>query len=214
VLVDLKNYNMEVYGELNTEILTLGISLSAKPSGHHSDRFAPGYNSLKKTIAYCMGRLAKIEPGQCVIDPMMGVGTIPIAAAQIAKHAHYIGGDIDAEALKKAIRNIKEAGVSVDVIQWNVYKLPIKTGSIDVTLSDIPFGSVAIKKNQKIYPNLFREITRITKAGGKALILSLEEGLISRVIENNEYWNLLSHYPVEFGGNQAGLYLLQRTPKS
>ena len=29
-------------------------------------------------IFFSMARLARIQPGQTVIDPMMGVGTIPI----------------------------------------------------------------------------------------------------------------------------------------
>src|SRR5688500_13874886 len=105
-----------------------------------------------------MARLAKIQPGQCILDPMVGIGTIPIEAAKVWKHAWYIGGDISGESLGKAIQNMKYAKVKIDLFQWNVCKTPLVSCSVDTIISDIPFGKrhSSNKYNQKLYPKFFR----------------------------------------------------------
>jgi tRNA G10 N-methylase Trm11 len=130
-----------------------------------------------------MARLARIQPGQTVFDPMMGVGTIPIGttriniivdnfveAAEVWKDALVLGGDIAEECVTKAVANVKDCGVHVDFVRWNVTGLPLRNGTfffypnsnflatIDVTLSDIPFGrrSGFHKQNKKLYPKMFR----------------------------------------------------------
>mmetsp|Transcript_21614 Transcript_21614/g.30217 ORF Transcript_21614/g.30217 Transcript_21614/m.30217 type:complete len:493 (+) Transcript_21614:64-1542(+) len=213
--VDLKKHDMEVLADLVGDNIVLGICLVPYLFNRH--RAHLGQTSLKPSIAYCMARLGNIQPGYCVLDPMMGIGTIPIEAAQVWKGACYIGGDISREAVEKAANNMKSANVhTLDLYQWSVYKLPLTSGSIDVVISDIPFGrrSGSFKKNQKLYPRLFREITRVIKYHGKAIILTLEKGLMKMVLHGNVFWKCSQIYPVDCGGLHVGLYVLERTDVS
>jgi len=145
------------------------------------------------------------------MDPMMGNGIIPIEAACNWENAYYIGGDIAPEKLHRALENVKEANVIVNVMKWNVAKLPFRTSLIDKIISDIPFGAKKVHSNNQLYPLLFREITRITKGHGRAVILTIENALMDAMLEKNYYWNVGSIYQVESSGLQVNIYVLERT---
>jgi hypothetical protein len=153
-----------------------------------------------------MARLARIRPGETVMDPMMGnTASIPIGKCSLFTHsiprslsveashswqsALYFGGDISPEAVEHASRNIKEATDSVswtlgelrdidftffyssmflsvqscstryiELFQWNAIKLPLMSGSIDTTITDVPTNrrQGTYKKNFHLYPRLER----------------------------------------------------------
>lgn len=90
-----------------------------------------------------------------MLDPMAGLGTIPIGILQIKvliiktlegalahPEAYFLAADNNLPALKGALTNIKNhvTGNNCDAIQWDVRKLPLKNEVVDVIISDLPFG--------------------------------------------------------------------------
>lgn len=68
--------------------------------------------------AYGLARFARLQPGDLVVDPMGGVGTIPIEASQTWPHVRYISGDIDKKDTESATINAKQfVRVSSDFLQ-------------------------------------------------------------------------------------------------
>jgi 23S rRNA G2445 N2-methylase RlmL len=49
-----------------------------------------GHGLLKPSIAYCMCRIANIQAGDVVMDPMCGVGTIILEAGIIYISSHSL----------------------------------------------------------------------------------------------------------------------------
>lgn len=57
-------------------------------------------------------------------------------------YAYFLSGDNNLPALKGAQTNIANHVKSANchLIQWDVRKLPLKDGVVDVIISDLPFG--------------------------------------------------------------------------
>ncbi|AWP14534.1 putative THUMP domain-containing protein 2 [Scophthalmus maximus] len=103
---DLKNPQLEVNVHLSDDHCLLGIPLTRLPLANRSYIKTTG---LRSTVAWAMASLAQIQPGFCVVDPMCGVGTILIEAAQEHKAACFLGVDIDDGQLQRANDNIEFA---------------------------------------------------------------------------------------------------------
>ena len=73
-----------------------------------------------------MASVAKIKPGDVVIDPLCGVGTITNEAALEWPHATYFGGDIDAENIEQARVNSAFCKAHVGYFVWDSTTLPLK----------------------------------------------------------------------------------------
>jgi tRNA G10 N-methylase Trm11 len=124
----------------------------------------------------------------------------------------YIAGDISPECVAQASQNLKSlSNVTVETFQWNVCRLPLLSGtisrltkidisfkgSIDTTITDIPSGRKgSFKKAQKFYPRLFREVTRVVKPKGRAVLLTLEKDLMKKLLTDNIFWKVLATYQV------------------
>ncbi len=80
--------------------------------------------SLKPSVAYCMLRAVGARPGDLLADPLCGCGTLPLEAAQLGAGAHFIGGDLQHDAVRKAGLNAR--GSRVDVLCWDVTQLPLR----------------------------------------------------------------------------------------
>ena len=74
----------------------LGLRLGALPLHRRAYKVASRPGSLKPPVAYCLGLLAALAPGDVVLDPACGAGTILVeAAALVSVRRRSVGGDID-----------------------------------------------------------------------------------------------------------------------
>jgi len=73
-----------------------------------------GMTVLNNAIAYGMARLANIQPGDVVVDPMAGVGTIPIEASQSWPNAVYYCGDRDKKCVQASQNNMLKFVLSLN----------------------------------------------------------------------------------------------------
>uniref|UniRef100_A0A3Q3W0P0 Ribosomal RNA large subunit methyltransferase K/L-like methyltransferase domain-containing protein n=1 Tax=Mola mola TaxID=94237 RepID=A0A3Q3W0P0_MOLML len=130
---------------------------------------------LRSTVAWAMASLAQIQPGFCVVDPMCGVGTILIEAAQEHTAARFLGVDIDDGQLQKATENIEfaELGNRVHLLKASSMMLPLPSASVDAVVCDLPFGrKFGTKTNMADnLPHILSEIDRVLCVGGTLVLL-------------------------------------------
>ncbi|OXB55788.1 hypothetical protein ASZ78_014331 [Callipepla squamata] len=70
------------------------------------------------------------------------------------------------------------SGVPLDIVQWDICNLPLRTGCVDVIVSDMPFGKRigSKKKNWDLYPACLTEMGRICTPGtGRAVLLTQDK---------------------------------------
>ncbi|KAA8583551.1 hypothetical protein FQN60_014759 [Etheostoma spectabile] len=170
--IDLKNPQLEVNVNLSDDHCLLGIPLTRLPLAHRSYMKTTG---LRSTVAWAMASLAQIQPGFCVVDPMCGVGTILIEAAQEHKASHFLGMDIDDGQLRKANENVEFAvlGNRIHLLKASSMMLPLPSASVDVVVCDLPFGRKFGTKTTTAanLPLILTEMERILCIGGTLVLL-------------------------------------------
>ncbi|XP_059215452.1 THUMP domain-containing protein 2 isoform X2 [Centropristis striata] len=169
---DLKNPQLEVNVNLSDDHCLLGIPLTRLPLANRSYIKTTG---LRSTVAWAMTSLAQIQPGFCVVDPMCGVGTILIEAAQEHKAACFLGVDIDDGQLQKANENIEfaELGSRIHLLKTSSMTLPLPSACVDAVVCDLPFGrKFGTKTNMAAnLPFILSEMERVLCIGGTLVLL-------------------------------------------
>ena len=221
--VDLTTYNLEVLITLGTDFVMVCLSLTHE-SLHRRNIIDFGYTTLRASIAYNMLRMCTVKSGEVVIDPMCGSGAIPIEGALEWPNSFHIGGDHNSIAIKKSLSNITSVNQSdntkpikapVDIFRWDVRKLPFATGTIDVIVTDLPFGKRLGSKanNHKLYPSLLVELARVCKKDtGRACFLTNDKrSIVNAISYASKLWLLKRTVFINMGGLRAAVYYLKRT---
>ncbi|XP_072328194.1 tRNA (guanine(6)-N2)-methyltransferase THUMP3 isoform X3 [Scyliorhinus torazame] len=106
-------------------------------------------------------------------------------------------------------------GLPLDVIQWDICNLPLKTSSVDVVISDMPFGKRmgSRRKNWDLYPACLKEMGRICRpeTGRAALLTQDKKCFIKAMSRMGHLWKKSHTVWVNVGGLHAAVYLLKRT---
>lgn len=176
---------------------------------------------LRASTAYALLRLARLQPGDVVLDCMCGVGSIPIEAAHVADPRIFgLGGELDADACMMAGRNIKSyeklpshVHGAVEVCRWDASCLPLRSSSVDVSCVDLPFGVRCghASRWRVMYPKILIEIARVTRVGGRAVLMSaLKKILLLSVIASKALWQIHSVRSVNIGGIITAVVVLLR----
>jgi SAM-dependent methyltransferase len=142
------------------------------------DRIADGLTiSTDQTL-----RVAKIRPGERVLDLATGTGITAIAARE--RGAVVTGLDLTPELLAVARGKAKEAGFAdIDFLEGDAEALPFADGTFDVVVSTC--GHMFAPDQQKVAA----ELARVTRSGGRVVFLAwtLEGGLGGWFSITNKY---------------------------
>lgn len=209
---NMKDFDIEILVDLKDEHLIAGIALS-KDKLSLRNRSELGATTLNSCIAYGLIKIANVKAGDIVLDPMAGVGTIPIECSQVFPNTINMCSDIKSKDINKAQinSNLFSKG-RIIIMKADATNLPIRDSSVDVIISDLPFGKRhgSFKKNRKLYPDMMKEMTRILINGGRAAFLTSEKNVMRRTIENfkGEGWNLVKEWPCIVGGLAASIFEL------
>ena len=124
--------------------------------------YAPIYPALAKQVVRDTG----VREGIC-LDLGCGPAGLSIALARETKLRIY-GVDIDPEAIRFGVKNVKEAGLSdrVHILWGDATSLPFREGFADLVVSRgmVPAMGFSLKVR------VFREAWRVLKPGGVAYI--------------------------------------------
>jgi len=173
---------VEIWGFYLDLNLHLGLRLS-----DHRMRYREGDpvlrgGALRPTIAAALACVADPQPGELVVDPMCGTGTILLEAVARNGEATYLGGDIDEEAVSIGTERLAKRGIQPQ--QWDAQALPVAERTVDCIICNLPFGKQysSAKANEALYPALMKAWQSKLKPGGRMVLLTpdsenLERGL-------------------------------------
>ncbi|KAG3267419.1 THUMP domain containing 2, transcript variant X1 [Ictidomys tridecemlineatus] len=169
---DLRTPNLEIFVHLNDIYFVVGIPVFRIPLASRTYIKTAG---LRSTIAWAMASLAEIKPGAFVLDPMCGLGTILLEAAKEWPSAYYMGADVSDSQLLGACDNLKAAGLKdkIELLKVSVIELPLPSDSVDIIISDIPFGKKF--KLGKDIKSILQEMERVLHVGGTIVLLLNED---------------------------------------
>lgn len=166
---DTSDLNLRLF--LEHERAVMGLRLSPIPLHRrpYKQEHLPG--SLKPTVAAALCVLGNVQAGQVVLDPFCGAGTILTEAA--ACGATIIGGDINPAAVLASQENLQNAGVTGEIHHWDAQDIPLKDKSVDVILSNPPWGGQVQADNlELLYSRACGEMQRVIKPGGRIVLLT------------------------------------------
>ncbi|XP_052504870.1 THUMP domain-containing protein 2 [Budorcas taxicolor] len=169
---NLRNPNLEVFIHLSDIYSVLGIPVFRVPLACRAYIKTAG---MRSTIAWAMASLAEIKAGAVVLDPMCGLGTILLEAAKEWPDVYYVGADVSDSQLSGAYDNLRAAGLKdkIELLRVSVIELPLPSESVDIIISDIPFGK-KFKLGKDIKRTL-QEMERVLRVGGTIVLLLSED---------------------------------------
>ncbi|MEV5414333.1 methyltransferase domain-containing protein [Thermopolyspora sp. NPDC052614] len=151
---------------------TLMARVAARPL-HRRDykrRTVPG--TLHPPVAAAMARLAAPRPGELVVDPCCGAGTLLIEARLTQPLARLQGYDLDPGALAAARANAG-GDPRIALRRADAARLPLPDASVDVVLANPPWGGqVAPGGALAAAPERWwAELARVLCPEGRAVVL-------------------------------------------
>jgi ubiquinone/menaquinone biosynthesis C-methylase UbiE len=121
-------------------------------------------NSLREKML----RLARVGPGESVLDVGCGTGTLAIAAKRLAGPTGVVQGvDASPEMLARAEKKARRAGVDVGFREGVAQALPFPDAQFDVVLATMMLHHVP----RSAHPQTFAEMRRVLKPGGRVFVV-------------------------------------------
>ncbi|CAM9513419.1 unnamed protein product [Scytosiphon promiscuus] len=201
--VDLKGYDVEVVVMILQRSVVVGLALDGDRTKRCSHGRIPkedkGFletgerlSSLRPSTAYLMLRMAEPTVGDIIVDSMCGVGTIPFLGAGWFPGVSFVGGEVDDIAVQHLRRNAEVlrrsslappegASGAACACAWDAQSLPLRDGSVDAMVVDMPFGHSCgtPRQNAKLYPLVMAEMARVLRPGsGRAVLLVAQPHLL------------------------------------
>jgi len=221
--VKMKDYDLEFVINCNPSELYCALTLNHSSLGNRTIT-EYGLCTLRPNTAACLARLAALQPGDIVLDPMAGTGSIPLEGALGFTSTFHIGGELVDKSVKSCrvnldgvlVKNNLRIAPAMDVIQWDVVKAGcLRDNSVDVVISDLPFGRRSGSKldNRKLYPDTLLSLARLVRPNtGRAVLLTQDKTSMFQILPKvAKFWTKSRIISTNIGGLTALVFLLTRT---
>lgn len=219
---DANDPDFELIFHLTDACLAFGVQLTREPLSRRSYIRHVG---LRSTICSAMLRLADLQSddsttSMIVLDPFCGKSTIfaeYFGASSSSHRKHFlIGADSSEEQLISSVENL---GSNASLIRSALIRqFPYRNESIDLIISDLPFGRNHPKhfydeSNEKFYADSLREFKRmLRKPEGCAILLinsqevSQFEKAVNCLNANDCFFQVSSKHALSLGETSAVLF--------
>jgi 23S rRNA G2445 N2-methylase RlmL len=172
---DFRAASINVRVLLDGSSLLIGLSLNSYSLHRRTYKHCHLPGSLKPPVAYLMTRIAGCGSGadEVIIDPMCGVGTIPIEAHLSGDSSQVFGSDLSFSAVQCAAQNWQAAfaGEPVPFFRADVEHYPLRGRIASKIISNPPWGKqLQTKSVSRLY---FRFLQTALQIGCEDMICVL-----------------------------------------
>jgi tRNA (guanine6-N2)-methyltransferase len=208
--VDLEGYDYDIHVDVEDDRCTIGLRITPV-SLRRRGRIVHVAASLDPTLGYAMCVLSDPQPGEVFVDPTCGAGTVLLERAEIGP-ARLVAGDLFAHPLEMARRNVVANAVEAKLSRWDARRLPLAAESVDKVCANLPWGRRAGSHlvNKHLYPPLIREVARVLKVGGRAVLLSLEKRMLLACVDRHGWLRIADTLPVSVAGLKPAIYVIDK----
>ena len=164
-------------------------------------------------MAYCLASMAEIRPGDTVLDPFCGHGTIAVEAAVENPTAHIVAADIDPAMVTLTRANIEHSHQrNISAMQCDAAYLPLRAGSVDVLVTDLPFGKKhGVQDINKLIANFIAECVRVVRIGGRVVVMTYHEAALAKAIQHSQPdLDISAIHPLRLGKLEASVFVMER----
>ncbi len=125
--------------------------------------------ALRPTIAAALALQAGLAPGQVVLDPMCGTGTLLDECRALEPEAIWTGCDLSLDALRLSVCP------AANRICTDAKRLCLANGSVDRIVCNPPWGRQYGHDPPTLYRRAFAEFRRVLRPRGRMTILAESE---------------------------------------
>eukprot|EP00042_Codosiga_hollandica_P037036 m.288200 g.288200 ORF g.288200 m.288200 type:complete len:296 (+) comp55035_c0_seq11:609-1496(+) len=178
-----------------------------------------GPTVLRGPACYTLLRLANIQPGEIVLDPFCGCGSIGIEGVDSQRWPSniFLNGDAHPLAVQHAAANLAQPHLrrraQLDCLRFNACQLPLRSGCVDAIVSDMPFGKRSGSRfsNWALYKDALAEFSRVCHPlTGRLVLLTGDKRAMGQAIRQNQQWMLVSANEIRLGNLRPRVYVLMR----
>jgi tRNA (guanine6-N2)-methyltransferase len=195
------------------------VRLSPRPLSARAWRRCNWPGALNATIAHVIVGLAKPSVDERFLNLACGSGTLLVERLSRGPANVATGLDIDEQALACARLNLEASGYAsqATLLRADARHLPFPATSFDTIVTDLPFGMLVGSKaeNERLYPPIMREATRVATADAAMVVMTASTKLFEAVLREFEPgWTCLRRIPLKlsFPGGYLSprIYVLRR----
>jgi tRNA (guanine6-N2)-methyltransferase len=191
------------------------VRLSTRPLSDRPWRVRDFPGAANATVAAAMARLTRPRPGDRVVNPMAGSGTLLVERLLAGPARLAVGVDRDRAVLEDCRENLAAAGLgdralllAGDVADdaWLTH------GPYDVLLADPPWGTLVgdHAANEALYATLLERAHRAAAPGARMAVLTHEIRLMERCLDRARgLWEPEGVTRVYQKGHHPRIYLLR-----
>jgi tRNA G10 N-methylase Trm11 len=164
-------------------------------------------------LAYMLCRLSRPRPGETVLDPFCGYGSIPEQRLKHFPQAHVYASDIDDTALafsrNKITGTLRE---SAHFRKADIYDLPsfIPKESVDAIITDPPWGMYDRITIGQFYEDMIGIFAELLKGGGVAVVLTAKKDELIAGVEKSVKFEIAETMSILVSGRKAGVFVLKK----
>ena len=201
--------------ERRGQILVAEIGPLHRPKRVEKGSLARLRTSTTPTLATVLVRMADLGPGQVLLDPCCGAGTILVEALVLEPSVRVVGVDLHAGALKAARSNM--AGFHPD--RWRLINADagslkgiVDPGSADRVVANLPFGkqSGSHATNDALYRGVVAGVARALSSTGTAVLLTEDKRRLESAIGRVTELRMIRSRVLEVGGLHPSAYTVAR----
>jgi len=209
--VDLKEFDVEIRVDLYGRHLVIGIPRTRRSLGKRIDRARSLRSALKPTIAAALLRLSGAHLGDGrLVDPLCGIGTIPIEAERINPRLDVSASDWDPETVEAARETVSRHGFEIPVRLFDARGLGEEhPATFDYIVTDPPYGVRQSRRGglTRLYGSLLPAFEAALKPTGVLALIVVKYRLFRSVLENTGL-KIVHEQTVRTGGLSPRLLVL------
>lgn len=153
----------------------LRLDLPASRFTSRPPRLRPFWSSLatEPRLARFMVNLSAAGPGDSMLDPCCGTGSILVEGATVG--IDTFGSDVSERSVTGSRLNLTAAGLDADVRQLDARQVERWARRFDAVVSDLPYGRTASVHGvplTRLYDEILRGVGRVLAPGRRAVLMT------------------------------------------
>lgn len=190
--------------------------LTARPLATRYWRTHNFEGALNATAAAAMNALTLPDVTDDYLNLAAGSGSLIIERALEYPAHTLVGLDHDSSMPGLARDHQQAAGKRAAGIRWmmgDLRHLPFASASFNAVTADLPFGQRvgSHANNRTLYPATLDEAARVTRPGGRCVLITHELKLMTEVLSRQHAWQPERTLQITLRGLHPCIYVLRRT---
>lgn len=209
---NLPNPTLDIRLVIENERCLVGLRPGMTPLHRRSYKVSNLPGSLHPPVAYCLSRLAVIQPGDRILDPMCGVGTIAAEANILCPDSTIYGSDIEPQAVSYAKLNCSQLNVKNKTMFWigDAAEICLADHTINRIICNLPWGRqiTTSQSLNKTYIHIVQEFERVLATTGRMILLTDQTELLLQAIQTHTSYQLIFATQIHLFGSHPTMLVL------